>query len=131
MFDGSTDELLTWSQLRIPDDYGSGLTIKWQYSMVSATANNVAIRAQVMTVAAGGAISADSYDTLQASADDTVPGAAGNMKEISFALTNLDGLTAGRNFAIQLGRENGTSGTNASGDMAVWAIALTYTVVAA
>lgn len=126
LFDGATDELITWS-FRMPSDYASGLTVKWQYSMVSATTGVVKIRSQVMAAADGVNIDTDSYATLDASADSTVPGAAGTMKEISFALTNLDSLAAGGYVSVQLGRENSTTGTNASGDMEVWAIALSYT----
>jgi hypothetical protein len=126
LFDGTTDELLTWS-FRMPDDYASGLTVKWQYSMVSATTNKVAIRAQVMAASIADNIDTDSYDTLQASSDATVPGTAGLMDEISLPLANVDSLDAGDYISIQLGRENGTTGANASGDMEVWAIALTYT----
>lgn len=128
LFDGTTDELITFS-FRMPNDYASGLTVKWQYSMVSAITNNVATRAQVMAASDGDNIDTDSYDTLQASSDATVPGTAGLMDEISLALTNVDSLAAGDYISVQLGRENGTSGTNATGDMEVWAIALTYTTV--
>lgn len=126
LFDGTADELITWT-MRMPDDYASGLTIKWQYSMVSATTNKVAIRSQVMAAADGVNIDTLSYATLEASADSTVPGTAGLMKEISFALANLDGLAGGSHLSINLGRENGTAGTNATGDMAVWSISLSYT----
>lgn len=126
LFDGTTDELVTW-QFRMPSDYASGLTVKWQYSMVSATTGVVKIRSQVMAVSDGENIDTHSYDTLQASSDSTVPGAAGTMREISFALTSVDSLAAGDYISIQLGRENATTGTNASGDMEVWAISLTYT----
>ena len=126
LFDGTTDELVTWS-FRMPSDYASGPTVKLQYSMVSATTNNVAIRSQVMAAAVTVNIDTDSYAAQDTSADSTVPGTAGLMKEISLALTNTDSLAAGSYVSIQLGRENGTSGTNATGDMEVWAIALTYT----
>lgn len=126
LFDGTTDELITWS-FRMPGDYASGLTVKWQYSMVSAITNKVAIRVQIMTASDGDNIDTNGYDTLEKCADVTVPGTAGLMDEISFAITNLDGLLAGDYISIQLGRENGTTGTNASADMEVWAIALTYT----
>lgn len=125
-FDGTTDEIITWA-FRMPSDYASGLTVKWQYSMASATTGVVAIRSQVAASSVGDNVATNVYDTVEASSDVTVPGSAGNMAEISFALTNLDSLAAGDHFAIRLGRENGTSGTNATGDMAVWAIALTYT----
>lgn len=126
VFEGTTDKLVTWS-FHMPADYASGLTVKWQYSMLAATTNNVSVRSQVMAVSDGEKIDADSYATLDKSTDSVVPGTVGNMKEISFALTNVDGLAAGDYFAIQLGRENATTGTNASGDMAVWSIVLTYT----
>lgn len=125
-FDGTTDELLTWS-FRIPDNYASALKVKWQYSMVSATTGVVAIRSQVGASSVADSITSGGFDILEASADATVPGVAGNLAEISFSLTNVDSLAAGDNFAIRLGRENGTTGTNASGDMAVWAVSLQYT----
>lgn len=126
LFGDTVDQLLTWA-FRMPDDYASALTIKWQYSMVSATANRVAVRWQVMAVAAGTNISTDSFDTLSKTSDAIIPATAGLMAEISSGLVNLDGLAAGNYVAIQFGRENGTTGTNATGDMALWAIALTYT----
>ena len=51
-FDGTTDELCGWS-FRMPVDYVSGLTIKVQYSMDTATTNNVAIRTEVQATADG------------------------------------------------------------------------------
>lgn len=124
-FDGTTDEKITWTR-RMPSNYASGLTVKVQYT-VGVTSGVVAIRSQVMAVSEGESLAAESFDTLQASADSTVPGTANLMKEISFALTNVDSLAGGDYFAIQLGRENTTSGTNASGDMKWWAASLTYT----
>ncbi|SEO77848.1 hypothetical protein [Nitrosovibrio sp. Nv6] len=127
-FDGTTDELITWS-FRLPDDYASGLTVKWQYSMLSATTGVVSLRSQVMAVTAGEDILTESYATLDKSADSTVPATAGLMKEISFALTNVDSAAAGDYFSLRLGRENATTGTNALGDMLAWAITLTYTTL--
>lgn len=126
-FDGTTDEVVTWS-LGMPENYASGLKVKVHFSMVSATTGVVALRSQIMAVSDGGLIDTDaSYDTLEKSSDVTVPGTAGNKKTINFSLTNIDGLIAGDYLAIQLGRENATTGTNATGDMAVWAISLIYT----
>jgi hypothetical protein len=125
-FDGTTDELLVWS-FRLPANYSSGLTVKAQYSMASATTNNVALRTQLMAAAAAVDIITDSYATLDKSTDSTVPGTAGLMKEISHALTNVDSVAADSYMALQLGRENATTGTNASGDMYVWAVSLIYT----
>lgn len=125
LFDDTTDELLLWV-FRLPADYASGLTIKWQYSMVTATTNVVAIRTEVMAIADGEDIDTDNFAAVEASADATVPGTAGLMDEISDAL-GTPTVAAGDYIAIRAGRENGTSGTNASGDMELWAASLEYT----
>lgn len=124
-FDGTTDELCSWS-FRIPQNYASALTIKVQYSMASATANNVAIRTEVMAIADGEDVDTDNYAAVEASADATVPGTAGLMDEISDAL-GTPTVAAGDYISLRLGRENGTSGSNATGDMEVWAVSLEYT----
>ncbi|SCY25673.1 hypothetical protein SAMN05216420_10413 [Nitrosospira sp. Nl5] len=127
LFDGTTDELITWS-FRMPSDYASGLAVKWQYSMLSATTGVVRIGAQVMAASDGDNIDTDSYDTQNTPADVTVPATAGLMGEISLAFPTVDSLAAGDYISVQLRRENAVSpGTNATGDMEVWAIALTYT----
>lgn len=124
-FDGTTDELCLWT-FRLPQDYASGLTVKAQYSMATATANNVAIRTEVMAIADGEDIDTDNFSAVEASADATVPGTAGLMDEISEAL-GTPTLAAGDYICLRFGRENATSGTNASGDMEVWAVSLEYT----
>lgn len=125
LFDDTTDELVLWS-FKLPANYASGLTIAVQYSMASATANNVAIRTEVMAIADGEDVDTDSFSSVEASADDAVPATAGLMSEIVDAL-GTPTLAAGDYIALRLGRENGTSGTNASGDMEVWAVQLSYT----
>jgi len=124
-FDGTTDEFVQYT-LRFPSDYSSALTVKALYSMDDATANNVALRTQVMAVTAAENIETDSFDTLDKSTDSVVPATANLMKEISMALTNVDSLAADDYFAIQIGRENATTGTNASNDMYIWALSLSY-----
>lgn len=126
-FDDTTDELLTVA-FRLPDDYASGLAYKWQYSMASATANNVAVRTQVKAVTDGTEdIGSATAATLEASADNVVPGTAGYTKTVSHSFSNLDSAAAGDYIEIQFGRENGTSGTNATGDMYLHTLTLTYT----
>lgn len=125
LFDGTTDELITWT-FRLPGDYASGLTVTVQYSMISATTNNVAIRTEVMSIADGENVNTDNFAAVEASADDTVPGTAGLMGEISDAL-GTPTVAAGDYIALRLGRENGTSGANATGDMEVWSVQLSYT----
>jgi len=127
LFDGTTDELVTWSDIRVPQNFASGMTIKWIYSMASAVTNVVAIRTEVMATAEDEDIDTDNYAAVEASADDTVPATtAGNRGEISDAL-GTPTIAAGDYMAIRVGRENATSGTNATGDMEVWAVSLEYT----
>lgn len=127
LFDGTTDELVTFS-FRMPNNYASGLTVKWQYSMVSATFGNVALRSEIAASTVGDNIASRTYAALEKSADNTVPfSGAGTLAEITYVPVNLDSLAAGDQFAMRIGRENGTTGSNAVGDMAVWAVSLTYT----
>jgi hypothetical protein len=97
--------------------------------MVSATTGVVRIGVQIMAASDGDNIDTDSYDSQNTSADIAVPGTAGLMDEISLALSSVDSIAAGDYVSVQVRRENTVSGTNASGDMEVWAIALTYTTV--
>ena len=71
-------------------------------------------------------IDTDNFAAVEASADDTVPGTAGDMGVISDAL-GTPTVAASDYIALRLGRENGTSGTNATGDMEVWGVWLEYT----
>lgn len=125
LFDDTTDELCLWA-FELPGDYASGLTIRVHYSMASATANVVAIRTEVMAIADGEDIDTDNFAAVEASADATVPGTAGLSDIITDAL-GTPTLAANDYIALRLGRENATSGTNATGDMEVWAVSLTYT----
>ncbi len=124
-FDGTTDELVSW-HFRLPENYSSGLPIYVQYSMATATTDNIAIRTEVMAIADTEDVDTDNFAAIEASADDTVPGTAGNMGVVSDAL-GTPTVAAGDYIALRLGRENATSGVNAGGDMEVWAVSLEYT----
>ena len=125
LFDGTTDELAIWT-FRVPQDFASAMTMKWVYSMVSGVANNVAFRTEVMAIADAEAVDADNFAAVEASGDNVVPGTAGLQKTISDALATPT-IVAGDYLAIRAGRENATAGTNATGDMEVWAASLEYT----
>ena len=124
LFDGTTDELVLWA-FELPGDYASGLTARVHYSMASATTGNIAIRTEVMAIADGETIDADSFSAVEASADKAVPGTAGLSDIVTDAL-GTPTLAANDYIALRLGREN-AAGTNAAGDMEVWAVSLTYT----
>ena len=125
LFDGTTDELITWT-FQLPQDYNGDLTLFCQYSMDYAVGNNVAIRTEVMAIADTEDIDTDNYASVEASIDDTVPATPGNMSVVSDTLTTPT-LAAGDYIALRFGRENTTSGNNANGDMEVWNIWLEYT----
>lgn len=122
----TVDQTRVWS-FRLPSDYASGLAVNVICSMSSATANNVAIRIETMAVSNAAAITVDSFAAAEASADVVVPATAGNMFTVSKALINTDGATAGDYISMIIGRENGTSGINATGDLYVWSVYITYT----
>ena len=124
-FDGTTDELCSWT-FEMPSNYASGPIIRVHYSMASATTNNVAVRTEVMATADGEDIDTDNYAAVEASADATVPGTAGLSDIITDAL-GTPTIAANDYIALRFGRENATSGTNATGDMEVWAVSLEYT----
>lgn len=128
LFDDTTPESVIWV-FRMPQDYASGLTAKIQYSMASATSNNVEFEVSVMAVSDGDSqdLDADSFDTVN-SGSATVPGTAGYLDEISITLTNADSVAAGDWVAIKLARDadDGTNDT-ATGDAEVWTFSLEYT----
>jgi hypothetical protein len=128
LFDADTEEFLYWS-FRIPGDYSSGLTAKIQYKMASATSGKVDFDVALMAVSDGDSqdVDADSMSTVN-SGDETVPGTAGYLGEISITLTNVDNLAAGDFVVIYLKRDadDGTNDT-ATGDCEVIAFSLEYT----
>jgi len=128
LFDDTTDEILHWT-FRMPENYASGLTLKCQYKMASATTNEVIVACEVMAVSDGDAqdVDADSYDTANTSSAATVPGTAGYLDEVSLTLTNADSVAAGDFTAIKFRRDADNVGDDATGDMELIALSLEYT----
>ena len=124
LFDGTTDELCLWA-FELPGDYASDPVIRVHYSMATATSGNIAIRTEVQAIADGEDIDTDAWSTVEASADKAVPGTAGLSDIVTDAL-GTPTLAPNDYIALRLGREN-AAGTNAAGDMEVWAVSLTYT----
>lgn len=128
LFDDTTDEIVHWT-FRMPENYASAPVLKLQYSMASATANEVIVACQVMAVSDGdaAAIDSDSYDTVNTSSAITVPGTAGYMDEISLTLTNADSAAAGDWVAIKFSRDANNAGDDATGDLELIAASLEFT----
>jgi hypothetical protein len=114
---------------RMPENYASGLTLKAQYSMESATSGNVILAAQVMAVSDGdsAAVDTDSYDTANTSSATAVPGTAGYIDEISLTLSNADSVAAGDWVAIKIFRDADNASDTATGDLELIALSLEYT----
>lgn len=129
-FDATTDEMCYWS-FRMPADYLSTPVLKVQYKMASATSNTVVIEGRVAAVTDGDStdVDAKALGTTNASSATTVPGTAGYIDEISLALTNNDSVAAGDWVTVSLRRDaDSTNATdNATGDMEVIGVAITYT----
>lgn len=128
LFDDTTPEAMYW-QFRMPQNYASAPVFKLQYSMASATADDVDFEVSVMAVTDGDSqdLDAESYDTVN-SGNKTVPGTAGYLDEISIALSNADSLAAGDYVRIKMERDaDDATNDDATGDCEVWATSLEYT----
>lgn len=127
LFDAAAVENAVW-QFRMPANYASGPVAKIQYAMASATSGKVDFEVSVMAVTDADAqdLDADSYDAVNA-VNDTVPGTAGYLDELSVALANADSVAAGDYVRIKLERDadDGTDDT-AAGDCEVRNFVLEY-----
>ena len=103
-------DLLHWS-FRPPSDYASGGGVTIFYKMTSAASGNVQFSARLSCYANGyGASLADKgFGANNASGNLVVPAAAGRPSSASWALGNLDGLTASHFCHVGLMREAASS----------------------
>jgi hypothetical protein len=126
-FDASTEEQVMWS-FRMPADYASAPVMKVMYKMTSATTGGVAFEGRLMAVTPGDAqdVDADAFGAAN-TGTDTVPGTAGHLDEVSFALTNADSVAAGDFVVCYLNRDPANASDTATGDCEVVAVAITYT----
>jgi len=130
LFAADQTESAMWV-FRMPENYGSALTAKLQYSMASATSGKVDMEVEVMAVSDG-----DSQDLDTASfaavneiaGGTTVPGTAGYLDEISITLSNADSLTAGDLVYIRINRDHDDTDDTAAGDLEMRALSLEYTI---
>ncbi|MEV6297848.1 hypothetical protein AB0M02_00410 [Actinoplanes sp. NPDC051861] len=127
LFDATNEEWCCW-QLRMPDDYASGLTAKIQYAMASATSGGVAWDVRISATSDGDAQDVDAQDFASANVGTaTVPGTAGYLDEVSISLTNADSVTAGDFVVVRLARDVANGSDTATGDAELLALALSYT----
>lgn len=96
-FPATPDTSAAWAVV-VPADFSANFTAEFFYTMASGTSGNAQWRMEVEAVTPGDALdldTADSYDTANNAAADTVPGTAGHLASISDELTNGDSAAAG------------------------------------
>jgi len=129
LFDATTAEAAVW-QFRMPVNWASGFTAKIQYTMATATADDVDFEVYVMAVSDGDSADVDTPSFATAtSGTATVPGTAGYLDEISIdCSSNLDGLAAGDLVILRLARDaDDATNDDATGDAEVRAFSIEYT----
>lgn len=127
IFDAASDESAYWTA-KAAQGFTGAVTVIVGYMMASATTGSVRFQGQIEAVTSGDVLDLDattSFDTAN-SAGDTVPGTAGNYKEVSITMTNADSIAAGDYFRLSINRDaDGTSGTDdAAGDCYVLLVEL-------
>jgi hypothetical protein len=118
-FDAATDENCYWT-FPMPQGVSGTLTLYLQYRMASATSGNVIMAAAVEAVTDGDATDLDagsSFDTVNTSSAEAVPGTAGYKGEMSITLTNADSYAAGDYVRIKLSRDADNGSDTATGDL--------------
>jgi hypothetical protein len=106
-YDASTDETAYWT-FAAPQGLTGTMTLVLTIAMASATTGAVGFQAAIEAISDGDATDTDattSFDTVNNSASTTVPGTAGNTKQISITLTNQDSIAAGDYCRLSLNRD--------------------------
>src|SRR3990167_3556564 len=127
LFDPTTDEAVVW-EFRLPNYWGAHGEVNIQYSMTSATANEVDFEVDVMCVTPGDAadIGIASFAGV-ATASDTVPGTAGYLDEVSVTVTD-DACAPGDLMWLYLSKDaNDATLDDATGDTEVVGVEYEFT----
>lgn len=114
----------------MPSNFVSTVTIRINYTMVSATSGKVDWEVDVMAVTPTDAVDMDtaSFDSInEIAGGDTVPGTAGQMgATVVITLSNLDGLSAGDVVFFRISRDHDDADDTATGDAEIRTLLLTY-----
>lgn len=124
MLDLAVDEIAIFADV-FPAHYGGGgLTLEVHYAMSSATANNIALRANIERRNDGLLLTSTSYGPDNDVDDHAVPGAARTMDVATITVTDgayMDLLAAGDAYALKLTRITPT-GASAAGDLELFEV---------
>lgn len=131
LFDASVLEQCDWVTVAPYDLHAStpAPIMKVYFSMETATSGNVIVLGRLFAITDGDSqdVNAKAFGTVNTSAATAVPGTAGHMKVLTLTLTNADSVAAGDLLGIYFARDGANGSDTATGDMAVWAVAVTYT----
>jgi hypothetical protein len=123
-FDAAADEAAYWT-FRVPVGFTSPFTAVIDYAAASATSNAVVFDGAVEAITSGDSMDTDtseSLDTVNTASADTVPGTAGNLKQVTLALTNGDSAAAGDYVRFRLRRVGSSGSDTATGDIFVFGV---------
>lgn len=119
-FDASAQETAYWTAIA-PQGLTGTKTAVITYMMASATTGLIEFEVAVEAVSDGDATDLDagnSFDTVNASGQITVPGTAGYIDQVSVTLTNADSIAAGDYFRLSVSRDSDdATNDTASGDL--------------
>jgi hypothetical protein len=121
-FDAATKETCYWTVI-LPQGWTGAVHAFIYYIMASATSGDVDVNVAVEAVTDADAFdmdAGDSFDTVNALDNTTVPGTAGYMDVIDVTLTNFDSGAAGDYVRFSLDRD--APDDTATGDMHVLAV---------
>lgn len=124
-FDAGTDETCYWTG-KAPQGLTGTITVVVTYAMASATSGSVYFQAALEAITPGDSVDTDattSFDTAN-SGNDTVPGTAGYIDEVSITMTNADSMADGDYFRLSLNRDADNGSDTATGDAYVLAVEL-------
>ncbi len=125
-FDDTTSETVYWTGVA-RQGLGSALTVVITYIMASAVTGGVAFDVALEAVSDGDATDLDavtSFDAVNNASVTAVPGTAGQIDQVSVALTNADAIAAGDYFRLSLARDVADAADTAVGDMYVLVVEL-------
>lgn len=126
-FDASTQETCYWTGVA-PQGLSGALSAVVTYAMASATTGVVEFEVALEAISDGDALdtdAADSFDTVNASGQVTVPGTAGYIDQAVVTLTNADSIAAGDYFRLSVSRDaDDATNDTATGDLLILGIEL-------
>ena len=128
---GTTNEGAVFKAV-MPQSYAdtTGVTILYNYSMSSATVNEIIMQASFERLEVGASATTSGFATAVATAIDTVPGTAGLIGTVSKAHTKgaeMNSVVAGDLFRLKVERNSNSAADDATGDLELHSVEIRET----